>query len=208
MAPPILLGSLKGSPRSPASVRNFVIENVPCTNGGVPQEWTHAIYAKLRQYGVAPAVIQAGLALARRDGYVFDDGRVPVSTLASVPNLTPTNNTSYSLPSEGPKQTRKRVAEMLEYQFERARANNNYSDMERIAQEFVDVLNKAPPGTIEEEEMQWGAPLLRGVVRMADGSDPGPASGTNGAPGWPYRPLWYVTGDLRAMEGEGEAEGE
>jgi hypothetical protein len=51
------------------SVRNWVVANVPCPVGPVPQEWTHAIYAKLRQYRVDAAIILAGLKLARVDGY-------------------------------------------------------------------------------------------------------------------------------------------
>jgi hypothetical protein len=86
MAPPIFLGTFKGNFRSPVSVRNFVAENVPCTKGPVPQEWTHAIYAKLRPYGVEPAVIVAGLKLARADGYVFDDPTVPNFSISPVLN--------------------------------------------------------------------------------------------------------------------------
>src|SRR5882672_4387744 len=79
MAPYLTLRAPKGDFRSPISVRNFVVENVPCPVGHVPEEWTHAIYAKLRQYGVDSAVIMAGLKLARSDGYVFDDSTVPTS---------------------------------------------------------------------------------------------------------------------------------
>ena len=86
---------------------------------------------------------------------------------------------------------------MLEYQFEKAHLNNNYREMRHIAQEFADLLNSADP---IDEEIQWGAPLLREAVRRnADGSDPAPPGGG------PYRRL-YVP--VPIVEGEGEAEGE
>jgi hypothetical protein len=78
MAPPIFLGRFSGNSRSPVSVRNWVAQNVPCFDGPVPQEWTLAIYAKLRQAYVDTAVIAAGLELARKDGYVFN---MPIYTV-------------------------------------------------------------------------------------------------------------------------------
>ena len=176
------------------AVRNWVGQNVPCTKGPVPQEWTHAIYAKLRQSHVDPAVITAGLALARTDGYVFDDNRIKVPvTINTAPTM--------GIPSESPKQARIHVMEVLEHQFEKAKLNNNYGEMRRLAQEFADLLNSDPGRTSEEREIQWGARLLgRAVVRNADGSDPVPRGGGGGGP---YRPL-YVP--VPIVEGEGEAE--
>jgi hypothetical protein len=206
MAPPIFLGSFKGNFRSPVSVRNWVGENVPCTRGAVPKEWTHAIYAKLRQSHVDPAVIQAGLILTRADGYVFDDAGIDPATISPV---RPPSQYSPLIPisslgaaSESPKQARIHVMEVLEHQFEKAKLNNNYGEMRRLAQEFADLLNSSDAGrTSEDQEMQWGAPMLRrSVVRNADGSDPAPRGGGGGGP---YRPL-YVP--VPIMEGEGEAE--
>jgi hypothetical protein len=204
MAPPIFLGRFNGNFKSPMSVRNWVVENVPCTKGPVPQEWTHAIYAKLRQSYVDPAVIQLGLTLARADGYVFDDGTVPISILTTTPKPFPINTgPTMGVPSESPKQARKHVAEVLEWQFEKAKLNSNYGEMRRIAQQFADLLNSAEP---IDEEIQWGAPLLRDAVRRnRDGSDPVPRGGDSGR-GGPYRPGLYVP--VPIVEGEGEAEGE
>ncbi len=202
MSPPIFLGNFKGNFKSPVSVRNWVVENVPCTKGSVPREWTNAIYARLRQSHVDPGIIMTGLTLARADGYVFDDGLVP---LTITPKPMPINTGQhYSVPSESPRQARKHVAEVLEWQFEKAQLNNNYGEMRRIAKQFADLLNSAGPGYTSEEEMQWGAPLLRrAVVRNADGSDPAPRGDPAG--GGPYRTL-YVP--VPIMEGEGEAEGD
>jgi len=200
MAPPTFLGSFKGNFRSPVSVRNWVVENVPCTKGAVPQEWTHAIYAKLRQYGVDPAVIQAGLTLTRPDGYVFDDAGKDLITIRPVILLSPysRSTSSYSGPGESSRQARKHVAEVLEWQFKKAKLNSNYKEMRHIAQEFADLLNSADP---IDEEIQWGAPLLREAVRRnADGSNPAPREGGNRTWG---RGL-YVP--VPIVEGEGEAE--
>lgn len=201
MSPPIFLGSFKGNFRSPVSVRNFVAENVPCTKGPVPQEWTRAIYAKLRPYGVEPAVIVAGLKLARADGYVFDDPTVPNFNISPVVRPFPINTgPSMGVPSESPKEAHKHAVEVLEWQFEKAKLNNNYGEMKRIAKQFADILNSADP---IDEEIQWGAPLLRrSVRRMADGSDPVPRGGGGG----PYRPL-YVPVPIVESEGE-EREGD
>jgi len=193
--PSPFLGSFNGNFKSPASVRNWVAANVPCTKGPVPQEWTHAIYAKLRQSHIDPAVITAGLALARTDGYVFDDNRIKVPvTINTAPTM--------GIPSESPSQARKHAAEVLEWQFEKAKLNNNYGEMRRLAQQFADLLNSSDTGrTSEDREIQWGAPLLREAVRRnADGSDPVPRGGGGGGP---YRPL-YVP--VPIVEGEGEAE--
>lgn len=202
MAPPIFLGSFKGNFRSPVDVVIWVVENVPCTRGPVPEEWTHGIYAKLRQSHVDPAVIVAGLKLARGVGYDFEsksESTVPVYT--GSPLLGPA--VKMDVPGESPREARKHAAEVLEYQFEKAKLNGNYGEMKRIAQQFADLLNKADPGSIEEEEMQWGAPLLRQAVRRnADGSDPAPTEG--GQRTW-GRGL-YVP--VPGMEGEGEAEAE
>src|SRR5882672_6341366 len=180
------------------AVRNWVGQNVPCTKGPVPKEWTHAIYAKLRQSHVDPAVITAGLALARTDGYVFDDDRI----IATAPRPISINTgPTMGVPSESPRQARIHVAEVLEYQFEKAQLNNNYGEMRRLSKQFAELLNNSDLGrTSEDREIQWRAPLLRrAVVRNADGSDPVP----RGAGGGPYRPL-YVP--VPIVEGEGEAE--
>jgi len=200
MAPSIFLGSFNGNFKSPVSVRNWVAANVPCTKGPVPREWTHAIYAKLRQSHVDPAVITAGLTLARADGYVFDDDRIKVTVPRPV---TINTGSTMGVASESPSQARKHAAEALEWQFEKAMLNNNYGEMRRLAQQFADLLNSADLGrTSEDREIQWGAPLLRrAVVRNADGSDPVP----RGPGGGPYRTL-YVP--VPIMEGEGEAEGD
>ena len=198
MAPSLFFGSFKGNFKSPVSVRNWVGENVPCTKGPVPKEWTHAIYAKLRQSHVDPAVITAGLALARTDGYVFDDDRI----IATAPRPISINTgPTMGVPSESPRQARIHVAEVLEYQFEKAQLNNNYGEMRRLSKQFAELLNNSDLGrTSEDREIQWRAPLLRrAVVRNADGSDPVP----RGAGGGPYRPL-YVP--VPIVEGEGEAE--
>ena len=195
MAPSPFFGSFKGNFKSPMAVRNWVGQNVPCTKGPVPQEWTHAIYAKLRQSHIDPAVITAGLALARTDGYVFDDNRIKVPvTINTAPTM--------GIPSESPSQARKHAAEVLEWQFEKAKLNNNYGEMRRLAQQFADLLNSSDTGrTSEDREIQWGAPLLREAVRRnADGSDPVPRGGGGGGP---YRPL-YVP--VPIVKGEGEAE--
>ena len=191
MAPSPFFGSFKGNFKSPMAVRNWVGQNVPCTKGPVPQEWTHAIYAKLRQSHIDPAVITAGLALARTDGYVFDDNRIKVPvTINTAPTM--------GIPSESPSQARKHAAEVLEWQFEKAKLNNNYGEMRRLAQQFADLLNSADP---IDEEIQWGAPLLREAVRRnADGSNPAPREGGNRTWG---RGL-YVPAPI--VEGEGEAE--
>jgi hypothetical protein len=196
--PSPFLGSFNGNFKSPASVRNWVAANVPCTKGPVPQEWTHAIYAKLRQSHVDPAVITAGLTLARADGYVFDEDRFKVRVPVTI-NTGPT----MGVRSESPSQERKRVAEVLEWQFEKAKLNNNHGEMKRLAQQFADLLNSDPGRTSEEREIQWGARLLgRAVVRNADGSDPVPRGG-----GGPYRPL-YVPVPIMEVEAEADAEAE
>jgi hypothetical protein len=197
--PSLFFTSFNGNFKSPVAVRNWVGQNVPCLKGPVPQEWTHAIYAKLRQYGVSPAVITAGLTLARADGYVFNDDRIKVTAPKPGPiNTAPT----MGVPSESPSQARKHAAEVLEWQFEKAMLNHNYGEMRRLAQQFADLLNNADAGrTSEDQEMQWGAPLLRrSVTRNYDGSDPAPREG--GFRTW-GRGL-YVP--VPVMEGEGEAE--
>jgi len=184
------------------AVRNWVGQNVPCTKGPVPQEWTRAIYAKLRPYGVEPAVIVAGLKLARADGYVFDDPTVPNFNISPVVRPFPINTgPSMGVPSESPKEAHKHAVEVLEWQFEKAKLNNNYGEMRRLSKQFAELLNNSDLGrTSEDREIQWRAPLLRrAVVRNADGSDPVP----RGAGGGPYRPL-YVP--VPIVEGEGEAE--
>jgi len=157
-------------------------------------------YAKLRQAYVDPAVIAAGLELARKDGYVFDNRMTPRDITTGPINTAP----SVNAPSDSPQQARKHAVEMLEWQYEKAMLNNNYGEMKRIAQQFADLLNNAEPGYTSEEEIQWGARLLpRAVRRNADGSDPAPRGGRGG--GGPYRPL-YVP--VPIVEGEGEAEGD
>ncbi len=204
MAPPIFLGSFKGNFKSPMSVRNWLVQNVPCTKGPVPREWTNAIFAKLRQSYVDPAVITTGLKLARRDGYVFDDGTLPLDIATTVIKGPINTGPTMGVPSESPQEARKRAVEVLEWQFEKAQLNNNYGEMKRLAKQFADLLNSAEPGYTSEEEIQWGAPLLRRAVRRnADGSDPAPRGGRGG--GGPYRAL-YVP--VPIVEGEGEAEGE
>ncbi|SRR6266446_2650875 len=196
--PSLFLSSFNGNFKSPVAVRNWVGKNVPCTKGPVPQEWTHAIYAKLRQYGVSPAVITAGLTLARADGYVFNDDRIMVT--APKP-ITINTGPTMGVPSESPRQARIHAAEVLEWQFEKAKLNNNYGEMRRLAQQFADLLNSCDAGRTSEEEIQWGAPLLRRAVeRNADGSDPAPREG--GVRTW-GRGL-YVP--VPIVEGEGEAE--
>jgi hypothetical protein len=182
-----------------------VVENVPCPVGHVPEEWTHAIYAKLRQYGVDSAVIMAGLKLARSDGYVFDDSTVPTLTIRG-PVYPINTGDKTSARTENPAQERKRTAEVLEWQYENAKNNNNYSEMRRLAQEFANLLNRSEPGWTPEEEMQWGTRLLRrAVVRMKDGSDPRPRG--QGPGGGPYRTL-YVPVNIVEGEGEGGREAE
>jgi hypothetical protein len=107
------------------------------------------------------------------------------------------------VPSESTQQARKRAAEVLEWQFEKAQLNNDYRAMNRVAKQFADLLNSAEPASTSEEEIQWGAPLLRNAVRRnADGSDPAPREG--GQRTWGrglYVPVPIVEG-----EGEGEAD--
>jgi hypothetical protein len=206
MAPPLFLSGFNGDFRSPVSVRNWVIANVPCTTGPVPQEWTHAIYAKLRQYHIDPAVIQMGLALTRADGYVFDDGKVPIGIVSTNVLNGPVNiGPTMGVPSESPSESRKHAAEVLEWQFEKAKLNNNYGEMKRLAKQFADLLNSAEPGSTSEEEIQWGAPLLRQAVhRNRDGSDPAPREGGGG--GGPYRTLYVPVPGMEGEGGEGEAD--
>ena len=196
MAPPIFLSRFTGNSNSPVAVRNWVAQNVPCFDGPVPQEWTLAIYAKLRQAYVGPAIITMGLELAQKDGYVFN---ISLPTVITPINTGPT----MGVPSESPQQARKHAAEVLEWQFEKAQLNNDYRAMNRIAKQFADLLNSAEPGSTSEEEIQWGAPLLRNAVRRnADGSDPAPREG--GQRTWGrglYVPVPIVEG-----EGEGEAD--
>jgi hypothetical protein len=189
MAPPIFLGRFTGNSRSPASVRKWIGENVPCFDGPVPQEWTNAVYAKLRQAYVDPAVVLAGLELARKDGYVFDNRTMPREVTTTVLKGPINTGPTMGVPSESPREARKHAAEMLEWQYEKAQLNNNYGEMKRLAKQFADLLNSAEPGSTSEDEIQWGAPLLRRAVRRnADGSDPAPRGGRGG--GGPYRPLY------------------
>jgi hypothetical protein len=202
MAPPPFLGPFRGNRNSALSVRNWIVQNVPCPVGHVPTDWTYAIFTRLRQYYVDPPVILNGMSLARADGYIFDyDVRIPIPVVIS-PVITVDRNPppTMGVPSESPKEAQKHVVEVLEYEYEKAVLNNDYAKMKRLAKQFADLLNKAEP---IDEEIQWGAPLLRrSVRRMADGSDPVP----RGAGGGPYRPL-YVP--VNVMEGqEGEAEGD
>jgi hypothetical protein len=181
------------------SVRDWIIRNVPCTQGPVPEEWVNAIYIKLIQSNVEPAVVSAGLALARKAGYVFDDGTFPSDIVFKGPPQP-----TIGVPSQSPKQMRQSAAEMLEWQFENAQAVGNYSEMRRIAKQFANLLNSFDPDSVSDEEMQWGAPMLRRAVRRnVDGSDTVPRR--VGGRGGLYRPL-YEPVDI--MEGEGEGEGE
>jgi hypothetical protein len=104
---------------------------LPC--GTVPQEWTHAIYAKLRQYRVDFAVIQAGLKLARADGYVFDDPTSPpITTIPTVIKPIHTGQRPMDVmgvPSENPRQALKHAAEMLEFRYENAMNTHNYATL-------------------------------------------------------------------------------
>lgn len=200
--PSPFLSSFKGNRKSPVAVRDWVGQNVPCTKGPVPQEWTHAIYARLRQSYVDPAIITAALTLARADGYVFD-GMLPANITTTVLKGPINTGPTMGVPSESPSQARKHAAEVLEWQFEKAKLNNDYRAMNRLAKQFADLLNSVPGRTEEEREIQWGAPLLRqAVTRNYDGSDPAPREG--GQRTW-GRGL-YVP--VPIVEGEGEAEGD
>jgi hypothetical protein len=108
------------------------------------------------------------------------------------------------VPNESPSQSRKHAAEVLEWQFEKAKLNNNYGEMRRLAKQFADLLNSAEPGSTSEEEIQWGAPLLRQAVhRNADGSDPAPTEG--GYRTW-GRGLYVPVPGMEGEGGEGEAD--
>jgi hypothetical protein len=148
---PFSAGPIRGDLKDPVSIRNWVLENVPCFQGPVPKELTQAVYAKLRQWHVSPRVISLGLALTRRDGYVFyydSDAyirpHVDVGGRDVNGNYYPPGD-KMSADVSDRRQRNIATMEMLNAKYEQAMFTHNSKDMQRIAQNFADLLNAASP---------------------------------------------------------------
>jgi hypothetical protein len=186
MAPPPLFGYFTGNIRRPQSVRKWVLENVPCFAGPVPDEWTKRIYSELRKDGVNTDVISVGLALARQDGYVFNDYHISLHdyTPRPVPLSTPPPSMQEAAPPTI--EDLKQQAAIIDSKYEFARANHNIAQMESLANILLDLLkgylqtrrDKDKFDQVREEILLNArniAPIIRRVER--EGPSPPPGGG-------------------------------
>jgi len=89
--------------------------------------------------------------------------------------------------------------EILDHQYLVASANNDIEKMKRIAEAFVDLLNKSEP-EISDEEIVNGAPLMRRVIERR-----APTPGGRGRGGGPFRVApWLETIEFERYEPEAD----
>jgi hypothetical protein len=178
---PRFFSDLKGDQRNAKNVASWILENVPCFPGAVPMEWEQAVYNEAKRRSINPGVLSVAISLARSLGYKFTDPSVSYGISGAAPIYRDSGDTMQSVTAAEERANQKAYAEALEWKYRMAMANDNVEAMKRIAQAFADLLNAAYP---RDEEIQWGAPLLRRAIERRVGA---PEGGRGGSRGGPYR---------------------
>jgi hypothetical protein len=162
---PGLFSVLKGNSRDPAAVSHWVMENVPCFKGPVPQDWTQAVYYEASVRRIPPWVLTFGLSPTRKYGYQLSDSTGGISRL-TVNDLNHPNTGPQLSPADPARRRETSIATMkyLNYQFGIASANGDHPEMLRLAKQFVKLLDKAGPRELPYEEIVHGAPLIRRAI--------------------------------------------
>ena len=183
MAPPPVFGHFIGDIRRPQGVRNWVLENVPCFAGPVPDELTKRIYTELQKDGVNTDVISVGLALARKDGYVFNDYHVSLTDYTPRPmplSPVPSMRARHPETIEDIKQT----VSIIDSKYETARLNHNIAQMESLANVLLELLKgylqtRRDKDKIDQvrEEILLNARNIAPIIRRVEREPPTPPPG-------------------------------
>jgi hypothetical protein len=215
---PAIFSVLKGNSRDPMAVSSWVMQNVPCFKGPVPQDWSQAVYYEASVRRIPPWVLTFALSLTRKYGYQFSGSTDGISRL-TVYDLEHRNTGPQMNAADPARRRETSIATMkyLDFKFGIASANGDHQEMQRLAQQFVELLNAADPGELPHEEIVHGAPLigraiewdgraLREDERFSGRNQPrerlsrGDPSG-----GGPYRVAdWVKSGEIDEKEGEAE----
>ena len=195
---------LRGDSSDPAKVAAWIEANVPCFTGPIPEKWTKTVRTEAGKRGISDRVLDAALALARKQGFDFVDTSVRLDI--EPPNGMPSGNDG---PRMGPvdadyvRKSRIATARILESKYEVAMHSGNIEEMKKIAKAFADMLNAAAENLepLGEEEMQHGAPLLRRAIIWNASA---PQGGRGGAGGGPYRVSPTLEVELEEEETEAE----
>ena len=203
---PGIFSVLKGNFNDPMAVSSWIMENVPCFKGGlVPKDWEQAVYTEASIRHIHPLIVSIALSMTRKYGYRFSDSTNQSSRLNIEDLILRTTGTRMSAADPARRrETNIATMKMLDYKFGIASASGNRPEMQRLAQEFVNLLDAAKPGELSEVEMAWGAPLIRRAIERAR---PAPSGGRRGDPsgGGPYRVApWVETGEIDEIDKEAE----
>jgi hypothetical protein len=229
---PALFSALKGNSKDPMAVSSWVMENVPCFKGPVPQDWTQAVYYEASVRHVPPWALSFALSLTRKYGYQFTDitsgnsRRNPVD-LVGVPITRAGQKMLGKLPQQynaldAADRRDRSIGTMkyLDFKFSIASSNHDGPEMLRLAQEFANLLNAARPGELSEVEIVHGAPLIRRAIepikwdgralredeRFNGRNQPRERPSGEDPGGGPYRVAsWVESGEIDE-ETDGEAE--
>jgi hypothetical protein len=196
---PALFSSFKGSVADPVDVMGWIMQNVPCFKGPVPQDWTQAVYTEAGARHIQPAVIALALSMTSMSGYNFS----AITSRRVSPEDAIRRNSQPGIYASDPG-TSIATMKMLNEQFGIASANGNGPDMQRLAQQFANLLNAASPKGISDEEIVHGAPLIRRAI-VWDVRSPTRGRGGDPSGGGPYRVADWVK-DNEIDEDEDEAE--
>lgn len=69
---PVGFRDTQGDYRNPIVVLQWIRENVPCSKGLIPEEWTRAVLDEARRRRISAPVLSKALELAKALGYQFD----------------------------------------------------------------------------------------------------------------------------------------
>jgi hypothetical protein len=177
----------------------WIMQNVPCFQGPVPKDWTQAVYNEASARRIQPAVIALALSMTSMSGYNFS--ALTSQRVSAEEAIRRNSQTRINASDPG---TTIATMKMLNEQFGIASASGNGPDMQRLAQQFANLLNAASPNGISDEETMHGAPLLRRAV-VWDVRSPTRGRGADPSGGGPYRVADWVK-DNEIDEDEEEAE--
>jgi hypothetical protein len=68
---PAVFKDFMGDYRNPVAVCQWIEENVPCTVGPIPEEYTSAVFDEARRRHISDATVSIALTIAKKDGYNF-----------------------------------------------------------------------------------------------------------------------------------------
>jgi hypothetical protein len=68
---PAAFREFRGDYRNPVAVCQWIEENVPCTVGPIPEEYTSAVFDEARRRLISHETVSIALTIARKDGYNF-----------------------------------------------------------------------------------------------------------------------------------------